>query len=84
MITRMRWRRFIATVMTICVLSLTSAAHAGLEDEEEILHDGRTEGYAQKVQVPKASTSLVWLAFMALSVISISAMFKDAKRGHLD
>jgi hypothetical protein len=80
----MKWRRFIATCATICVLTFNTAAHAGLEDEEEILHDGRTEGYTQKVQVPKASTSLVWLAFIALSVISISAMFKDAKRTHLD
>lgn len=84
MIASMRWRQFTAACVTVLVLSFNSAAHAGLEDEEEILHDGRTEGYTQKVQVVKASTSLVWLAFIALSVLSVSAMFKDAKRTHLD
>ena len=80
----MRWRRFIAACATLIVLSFNTAAHAGLEDPEEIINDGRTEGYTQKVQIPKPSTSLVWLAFIALSVLSISAMFKDAKRTHLD
>jgi hypothetical protein len=64
------------------MLSIPSAARA--VDEEEVLHDARTEGYAARVQVQKASTALVWLAFLFLSVISMAAVFKDAKRTHLD
>jgi len=48
------------------------------------MHDARTEGYAQKVQVAKASVALVWLAFLFVSVVSMAAIFKDAKRTHLD
>jgi len=83
MMMRMKWRRFMTTCITLCVLSFSTAAHAA-DDEEVPEHDGRTEGYSQKVQVTKASTSLVWLAFIALTVISMSVMFKDARRSHLD
>jgi hypothetical protein len=39
---------------------------------------------ASPVQVQKASVALVWLAFLFLSLISMAAIFKDAKRTHLD
>jgi hypothetical protein len=85
MIAPMKWQRFIATCMMIFSLSFSSTARAaGLEDEEPPLNDGRTEGYNQKVQIPKPSTALVWLAFMALTVVSMGVMFKDARRTHLD
>ena len=82
----MKWRRFIAACATLFVLSFNTAAHAGLEDPEEILNDGRTEGYLQKVQIPKPSTlASVWLAFIAaLGHQHQPRCSKDAKRTHLD
>ncbi len=78
----MKWRRFFAALLISGVLAFPTAARAA--DDDEILHDARTEGYPQKVQVTKASVALVWLAFLFLSVVSMAAIFKDAKRTHLD
>ena len=77
----MKWRRFFAALLISGVLAFPTAARA---DDDEVLHDARTEGYPQKVQVTKASVALVWLAFLFLSVVSMAAIFKDAKRTHLD
>jgi len=62
---------------------LAEPARAAVEDEP-VDHDARTEGFQGKVQVQKASVALVWLAFLSLSLVSMAAMFKDAKRTHLD
>ena len=77
----MKWRRFFAALLISGVLAFPTAARA---DDEDITHDARTEGYPNKVQVTKASVALVWLAFLFLSVVSMAAIFKDAKRTHLD
>lgn len=77
----MKWRKTLAAILLTTVLALPTAARA---DDDEVLHDARTEGYAAKVQVTKASVALVWLAFLFVSVVSMAALFKDAKRTHLD
>jgi hypothetical protein len=78
----MKWRRPLAAIALTCVLAFPISARAA--DDDEVLHDARTEGYPSKVQVTKASVALVWLAFLFLSVVSMAAIFKDAKRTHLD
>lgn len=80
---RMKWRRIIAACVLSGVLAMPSSARAAV-DEEEVLHDARTEGFQGKVQVTKASVALVWLAFLSLALVSMAALFKDAKRTHLD
>ena len=77
----MKWRRSFAALLICGMLAFPTAARA---DDDEIFHDARTEGYSQKVQVTKASVALVWLAFLFASVVSMAAIFKDAKRTHLD
>ncbi len=77
----MKWRRSLAALVLTGVLAFPTAARA---DDDEVLHDARTEGYASKVQVTKASVALVWLAFLFMGVVSMAAIFKDAKRTHLD
>jgi len=79
----MKWRRIIAACVLSSVLAMPSPARAAVE-EEEVLHDARTEGFQGKVQVQKASVALVWLAFLSLALVSMAALFKDAKRTHLD
>jgi hypothetical protein len=79
----MKWRQSIAAVVLCGVLAMPSSARAAV-DEEVPPNDARTEGYPGKVQVVKASVALVWLAFLTLSVMSMAAIFKDAKRTHMD
>jgi hypothetical protein len=78
----MKWRRSLAALVLSGILAFPSPARAA--DDEEVLHDARTEGYSAKIQVTKASVALVWLAFLFASVVSMAAIFKDAKRTHLD
>ena len=83
MMAYMKWRQSIATVVLCGVLAMPSSARAAVE-EEDIKNDARTEGYPGRVKVVNASVALVWLAFLTLSVMSMAAIFKDAKRTHLD
>ena len=53
-------------------------------DEEAEGRDGRLEGYAQKVAMDTGGMGLTWLGFILLAVIGVSALFKSAKRSHLD
>lgn len=52
--------------------------------EDEVVHDARTEGYQPKGQVEKTSVALMWLMFVALSVVCLAVLFKDPRRTHLD
>ena len=67
------------------VLAMSSAARAASDDEEPVKHDARTEGYAPaRVQTEGNSVALTWLLFIFMSVICLAALFKDARRTHLD
>ena len=68
----------------LCVGAVLLAPAGALAQEEEIERDGRIEGYAGNVSVENQSTALMWLLFVFLSVIGLVALFKDAKRTHLD
>jgi hypothetical protein len=79
MIRGMKWRKWIVGGMLSGVLVFSSAAHATSTTEADPTHDGRTEGYSQTVQV-EGSTGLLWIMFVFLTVVSMSALFKDSKR----
>jgi hypothetical protein len=53
-------------------------------DEEGEVRDARLEGYTQKVAMDTGGMGLTWLGFILLAVIGVSALFKSAKRSHLD
>lgn len=55
-----------------------------LAKDEETLLDARVDGYAKTVKVPEASSTLLWAILLVLTAICIAALFKDAKRSHLD
>ena len=78
----MKWRRSFTALILSGMLALPTVARAA--DDETPEHDARTEGYNVKVQVTKASVALVWLAFLFMSVVGMAAIFKDAKRTHMD
>jgi hypothetical protein len=72
----------------LIVVSAPTAALAQPEEREII--DARLEGYAAEKNQPVnvtlegGSTALTWVTFTVLAVIGLGAMFKDAKRTHLD
>ena len=79
---RLRW------VLVVCLWACTLAAlllpPPALAQEEEIKRDARLEGYPVKVSVENDSTALIWLLLIFLGMVALSAMFKNARRTHLD
>jgi hypothetical protein len=85
MIDPMKWRKMIAAGVVSGVLTFSGAAQAAApqSDEDAATHDARTEGYAGKVQID-GSVAGTWIIFILVTIVSLSALFKDAKRSHLD
>jgi hypothetical protein len=75
-------RRLVALAFAGAVM-LASAVPA-LAQEDAPKHDARLDGYASNVAMPGNSTALMWLLFVFLGVVALAALFKDAKRTHLD
>lgn len=71
-------------VALACLLPLAGAPEFAAAQEIEIEHDGRREGYGEKLAVEGGNRAMTWLGFGVLSVIALLALFKDAKRSHLD
>jgi hypothetical protein len=82
----LKWRKFIASCLLCVALGLPAGAAraASSSDDEEVLHDARTEGYQANVKIEKNGTALTWLLFVFLVIIGVAALFKDPKRSHLD
>ena len=80
-----RFKRWLLSAC-LCVAALVTAIapSAALAQDDEIKQDARLEGYTGNVSVPNDSTALMWLLFVFLGVLALMALFKDAKRTHLD
>jgi hypothetical protein len=59
-------------------------AQRGGQDEQSKIVDARLEGYDQSVTLDEGGVGLVWMVFILLAVICLGALFKDARRTHLD
>jgi hypothetical protein len=70
--------------VTLVVFLAPVVALAAKEDEETALLEARLEGFPGKVRLESGSTALTWLLISFLGLIAISALFKNAKRTHLD
>lgn len=69
----------------MCVGVLMAAPGPALaQDEDEVSVDARLEGYQGPMTVENDSTALIWLLFVFLGAVALGALFKDAKRTHLD
>ncbi|HSU67138.1 MAG TPA: hypothetical protein VLJ39_09715 [Tepidisphaeraceae bacterium] len=77
----MKLRRFIAATVLAVVLATSGAARAA--NEPDPTHDARTEGYGASVQVD-GSTALLWIMYVFVSIIAVSALFKDSKRARTE
>lgn len=73
--------RIFAFVLAACVLAPGAAL---AQDDEDIAHDARLDGYATNVLVESDSTALSWLLLVFLAAVAIGVMFMNAKRTHLD
>ena len=79
-----RW--LLAACLCVSAIAVVAAAPSpALAQEDEVKMDARLEGYAGTgVSVSNQSTALMWLLFVFLGVVALAALFKDAKRTHLD
>lgn len=55
-----------------------------LAQDEEQTFDARLEGYKESVKMPEGSSALTWMLLVLLAIICIAALFKNAKRSHMD
>jgi hypothetical protein len=79
----MKWRKQIASGVLAGVLAFAGTARAAGSNDVDTTHDARTEGYTTPVQL-EGTTSLLWIGFILLSIISMSALFKDSKRARTE
>ena len=81
----LRRRLVSAATAVLAVLLAVAAPVLVLAQEDEVKHDARLDGYTNNsVVVSNDSTALIWLLFVFLGVVALAALFKDAKRTHLD
>jgi predicted dehydrogenase len=80
----MKWRKLIASGVLGAMLTFSGvAAQAAGGSEPDPTHDARLEGYEGPVIID-GSTGLIWMLFIFLSIISMSALFKDSKRARTE
>jgi hypothetical protein len=83
MILQMIWRKLFLSACLVMTLVLCTPLKV-LADEAPPVYDARLEGYKVNVQLDSGSTALTWLLLIALGVLCLGVLFKDAKRSHLD
>jgi hypothetical protein len=79
----MTWRKLFLFLTLALMFVLSTPLNVLAEDAPEV-YDARLQGYAQNVQLDSGSTALTWLLLIALGVLCLGVLFKDAKRSHLD
>jgi hypothetical protein len=76
------WRKLF---LFVCLAMIVLAAPIKvLADDTPEVYDARIQGYTQNVQLDTGSSALTWLLLIALGVLCLGVLFKDAKRTHLD
>lgn len=86
MIGPMKWRKLIAAGVLAITLSFSGAAHAQsqkVDDENDMTHDARIEGFQNKTAID-GSTSLLWIMFIVVSIICMVPLFKDSRRARTE
>ena len=76
--------RKLAVTLTCLVALVGAPAGALAQAEPEFDHDGRLEGYGEVMAFEGGNRTLTWIGFALLGAVSLLALFKDAKRSHLD
>ncbi len=80
MMVRMRRRLGILVLLLTVALAPLSA----LADDAPKSYDGRLDDYGQTVTLDSNGTALTYFLFVILGLVCLGAMFKNARRSHLD
>jgi hypothetical protein len=70
----------LVVLLTVALAPLSALA----DDAAPKSYDGRLDDYAQPVTLDSNGTALTYFLFVALGFICLGAMFKNARRSHLD
>jgi len=66
-------------------LLLPALAMARPTEDESAALEGRLEGYGQTVRLAEpGSNAFTWIVLIFLTIITLSVLFKNANRTHLD
>jgi len=76
------WQKLV--VVLACLVSWAGLPAGAGAQEVDIENDSRLEGYGDKVFLGGGNATMTWLGFAFFSAIALLALFKDAKRSHLD
>ena len=72
-------------IVSLACLVSWAGMPAGVHAQEvDIEHDSRLEGYGEPLLLGGSNATLTWLGFAFFSAVALLALFKDAKRSHLD
>jgi hypothetical protein len=74
--------RLVCYGLVMGVLLWPAAAMAA--DDEGPRIDARVQNFQKVVSVQEGGTALTWLLLIFLTLICLAALFKNAKRTHLD
>jgi len=66
------------------VLGVVLLPAMSLAADEDKLPDARIQNFTKTVTLPEGGTALTWLLLILLAGICLAALFKNAKRTHLD
>ena len=71
--------------MLVFVLALSTSARTASADDTDITHDARVDGYRPPTALQNPSSEYTtWVLFLFFAIVAVGALFKDAKRTHLD
>jgi hypothetical protein len=69
-------------VIAFAAVVLSPALALAADDEKP--PDARIQNFTKAVSVPEGGTALTWLLLILLTGVCLAALFKNAKRTHLD
>lgn len=78
-----RWL-LVACLWAAVLVAVVSPGVALAQEEDEVPRDARLEGHPTKVHLDNNSPALSYIALIALAALTLSVMFKNARRTHLD
>src|SRR5450432_1571793 len=77
-------RRWIALFVVVLTVALAPLSAMAADENAPKSYDGRLDDYAQPVTLDGGGTALTYFLFVGLGFICLGAMFKNARRSHLD
>ena len=78
----MKHARLLRVICWIVAVLLSPAM--ALAADEDKMPDARIQNFSKPVSIPEGGTALTWLLLIFLTLICLAALFKNAKRTHLD